>query len=455
MKRWNNSLKANHMVWIKFKNNSLNVGICTFMLLLMTSKTGSAQIKLTLKDAISKGLGEAYSLQQNRILVENAKLRNSLGFSGALPTISGGISQNGQMNSIRQELLNGTIIDRRNALSQTFNANALLNLTLYNGGRIKNTKLGLQSAELLATLTLTKAQIDVAANIALGFYDLMRKKALKAALEKTVEVSREKLKVVQLREKVGLMPSLDVYQAEVELNTNELLLADQQLIIEQAEIELKRLLQIPQNDAIVLDGKIEVDSTLTFTQMESAILKNPDVDIASELTKAAGYQAKQIEALRMPTLGFSANYTFNRNQNQAGFSLLSQSLGPSAVIGLNIPIYAGNTLQRNAKIAQQQVKIAGINEQQVKTNQEAALAKLFSSYKNEVVQTKKQQRNFELSQQLLDGNLKRLNANQITLSDFTETQRSYEVAAYNLFNHLYLGKVAEIELKRLSGITDF
>jgi len=439
----------------RIKNRATNICINLWICIVSMQLSATAQTKITLKDAINKGLGVEYSLQQNKILLENVKLRNSLGFAGALPTISGGISQNGQMNSLRQELLNGIVIDRKNALSQTFNANALLNMTLYNGGRIKNTKLGLQSAEQLATLTLTKAQIDVAANIALGFYDVLRKKALKAALEKTVEVSREKLKVVQLREKVGLLPALDVYQAEVELNTNELLLADQQQIIEQAEIELKRLLQIPQNDTIVLDGKIEVDSTLAYAQMESAILKNPDVDIASELTKAAGYQAKQIEALRMPTLGFSANYTFNRNQNQAGFSLLSQSLGPSAVIGLNIPIYAGNTLQRNAKIAQQQIKIAAINEQQIKTNQEAALAKLFSSYKNEVVQTKKQQRNYELSRQLLDGNLKRLNANQITLSDFTETQRSYEVAAYNLFNHLYLGKVAEIELKRLAGKADF
>ena len=448
-------MNANRFEWMKIKDRYTYICISLWICIVLMQSPATAQTKLTLKDAISKGLGVEYGLQQNKILIENAKLRNSLGFAGALPTISGGISQNGQMNSLRQELLNGIVIDRKNALSQTFNANALLNMTLYNGGRIKNTKLGLQSAEQLATLTLTKAQSDVAANIALGFYDVMRKKALKAALEKTVEVSREKLKVVQLREKVGLVPALDVYQAEVELNTNELLLADQQLIIEQAEIELKRLLQIPQNDAIVLDGKIEVDSTLTFAQMESAILKNPDVEIASELTKAAGYQAKQIEALRMPTLGFSANYTFNRNQNQAGFSLLSQSLGPSAVIGLNIPIYAGNTLQRNAKIAQQQMQISAINELQLKTNQEAALAKLFSSYKNEVVQTKKQQRNFELSQQLLDGNLKRLNANQITLSDFTETQRSYEVAAYNLFNHLYLGKVAEIELKRLAGKADF
>ncbi len=448
-------MNANRFELMKVKNKYTYICINFWICIQLMQLSATAQTKLTLKDAINKGLGVEYGLQQNKILLENAKLRNSLGFAGALPTISGGISQNGQMNSLRQELLNGIVIDRKNALSQTFNANALLNMTLYNGGRIKNTKLGLQSAEQLATLTLTKAQIDVAANIALGFYDVMRKKALKVALEKTVEVSRKKLKVVQLREKVGLVPALDVYQAEVELNTNELLLADQQLIIEQAEIELKRLLQIPQNDAIVLDGKIEVDSTLTFAQMESAILKNPDVEIASELTKAAGYQAKQIEALRMPTLGFSANYTFNRNQNQAGFSLLSQSLGPSAVIGLNIPIYAGNTLQRNAKIAQQQIQISAINELQLKTNQEAALAKLFSSYKNEVVQTKKQQRNFELSQQLLDGNLKRLNANQITLSDFTETQRSYEVAAYNLFNHLYLGKVAEIELKRLAGKADF
>ena len=448
-------MNANRFEWMKIKNKYTYICISLWICIVLMQSPATAQTKLTLKDAISKGLGVEYGLQQNKILIENAKLRNSLGFAGALPTISGGISQNGQMNSLRQELLNGIVIDRKNALSQTFNANALLNMTLYNGGRIKNTTVGRHSAEQLATLTLTKAQIDVAANIALGFYDVMRKKALKAALEKTVEVSREKLKVVQLREKVGLVPALDVYQAEVELNTNELLLADQQLIIEQAEIELKRLLQIPQNDAIVLDGKIEVDSTLTFAQMESAILKNPDVEIASELTKAAGYQAKQIEALRMPTLGFSANYTFNRNQNQAGFSLLSQSLGPSAVIGLNIPIYAGNTLQRNAKIAQQQMQISAINELQLKTNQEAALAKLFSSYKNEVVQTKKQQRNFELSQQLLDGNLKRLNANQITLSDFTETQRSYEVAAYNLFNHLYLGKVAEIELKRLAGKADF
>jgi outer membrane protein TolC len=439
----------------KIENGYMHIFINLGIVFIVAQQSAFAQTKINLKDAINKGLGVEYGLMQSKILLENAKLRNTYGFAGALPTISGGISQNGQMNSIRQELLNGIIIDRRNALSQTLNANALLNMTLYNGGRIKNTKLGLQSAEQLAILTLTKAQIDVAANIALAFYDVLRKNALKAALEKSIAVSKEKLKVVQLREKVGLVSALDVYQAEVELNTNELLLADQQLIIEQAEIELKRLLQIPQNDAIVLDGKIEVDSTLTFAQLESAILKNPDVEIASELTKAAGYQAKQIEALRMPTLGFSANYTFNRNQNQAGFSLLSQSLGPSAVIGLNIPIYAGNTLQRNVKIARQEMQISAINELQLKTNQEAALAKLFSSYKNEVVQTKKQQRNYELSQQLLDGNLKRLNANQITLSDFTETQRSYEVAAYNLFNHLYLGKVAEIELKRLAGKSDF
>ena len=135
-------MNINRFEWMKIKNRYTYICISLWICIVLMQSPATAQTKLTLKDAISKGLGAEYGLQQNKILLENAKLRNSLGFAGALPTISGGISQNGQMNSLRQELLNGIVIDRKNALSQTFNANALLNMTLYNGGRIKNTKLG-------------------------------------------------------------------------------------------------------------------------------------------------------------------------------------------------------------------------------------------------------------------------------------------------------------------------
>jgi outer membrane protein TolC len=66
-------------------------------------------------------------------------------------------------------------------------------------------------------------------------------------------------------------------------------------------------------------------------------------------------------------------------------------------------------------------------------------------------QIKTEQKNYELSNRLLELALQRFRLKQATIVDVKNAQQSFEASGYRLVNLNFAAKSAEIELKRLAN----
>jgi len=77
--------------------------------------------------------------------------------------------------------------------------------------------------------------------------------------------------------------------------------------------------------------------------------------------------------------------------------------------------------------------------------------KTFQSYISNLRQLETQQKNYDLSLQLLDLVLQRFQLRQATIIDVKQAQQTFENAGYQLINLSYAAKAAEIQLRKLTN----
>ena len=83
-------------------------------------------------------------------------------------------------------------------------------------------------------------------------------------------------------------------------------------------------------------------------------------------------------------------------------------------------------------------------------DQQAVATKTYQTYITSREQMNTQEQTLQLSKQLVDLTLKRYELNSATSVEVREAQKSYEDASFRMINLIYLAKIAEIELLRLS-----
>ena len=81
----------------------------------------------------------------------------------------------------------------------------------------------------------------------------------------------------------------------------------------------------------------------------------------------------------------------------------------------------------------------------------AQVVKSYQSYTATLQQIQTEQKNYELSNQLLGLTLQRFSLKQATIVDVKNAQQSFELSGYRLVNLNFTAKAAEIELKRLAN----
>ena len=119
-------------------------------------------------------------------------------------------------------------------------------------------------------------------------------------------------------------------------------------------------------------------------------------------------------------------------------------------MGVTVPIYNGSAYKRQQQTAAINTENAKLKKESSLNDQQAAATKTYQSYITSREQMKTQEKTLQLSKQLVNLTLKRYELNSATAVEVREAQKSYEDAAFRMINLVYLAKVAEIELLRLS-----
>jgi outer membrane protein len=409
--------------------------------------------RLTLDDAIGIALKNSLGMQIAKNNVSIADIYNSYGIAGGLPLISATGSDVQQSNNLKQVYSNpANNKNSTNAPSNNLTAGLAASELVYNGDRVKTAKQRLGVIETQTREQLSSRAIFVTYNVMLKYYDIVRQQGYAKTLQSSIEVSKEKLNIVKAQQGVGMANNADLFQSQVDLNTQLQNLQAQQLVVDQDKTDLLTLLTLNPDSAIAVDDTILVDRTLQLPVILSGVQSNPDIAAADQQVTIDRFIEKETGAFRYPSLYLEGGYNFSRNQNAQGFSLLNLNYGPYAGATVNIPIFNGNIYRKQQQVAGINTQNALLTKDTLLLNYTANAVKNWQAYTNNLQQLETAKANYDLSRKLLDLVLQRFQLRQATIVDVKNAQESFENAGFLLTNVSFAAKSAEILLKRYANL---
>jgi len=435
---------------------NLNISIKIACLLLLTGSpaichNGADSLQITLDEAISIALKNSLEIQIAKNDVEANTLLNNYGVAGGLPTINGNASNTEQIQNITQELQTGAGTQRRGAEGNNTSAGITASLLLYNGKRVVATKKRLAELQYQSSEVLNSQIQNTIAAVMTSYYDVVRQLSYINTVKFSIVASQKRLEIIEVRKAAGMANNADLFQAQIDLNTLNQTLINQQLAVDVAKSELLRLLTLDPKSPVAIKDTILVEQGLKIENVLDKLTANADVKAADNQIRISELIVRETAALRYPTVRLNLGYNYTRNQSTAGFTLLNKVTAPSAGITLAVPIYNGGAFKRQKQVAEINTSSAKTQKQVLLRDYSAQAMKMFQTYQSSLEQLESQKANYKLSQQLLDLTLQRFQLIQATIIDVREAQRSFEEAGYRLINLNYAAKSSEIELKRLTN----
>ncbi|MFM2359704.1 MAG: hypothetical protein RLY16_1697, partial [Bacteroidota bacterium] len=140
-----------------------------------------------------------------------------------------------------------------------------------------------------------------------------------------------------------------------------------------------------------------------------------------------------------------------RNKSEAGFTLLNQNYGPTAAIGIAIPIFTGGVVKNQLKVADIQIKNQDLSIKELKQQIRSAFNSAFNNYNNGNKLAKMEETNLELIRENNLINMERFKKLSITSVELRQVQLNFTDAQTRRINALYQAKVAEASMKLLCG----
>ncbi|MGI4737635.1 MAG: TolC family protein [Janthinobacterium lividum] len=407
---------------------------------------------LTLHEALQTALKNSLDIQisQNNVAVQG--LQNTLGFAGGLPTLGVNLSNNVVINNTNQEFNTGLSTTRTGARSSQYTAGLAGSYLLYNGGYVVANRARLDELQKISELQLNSTVQNVLGDVSLKYYAVVQQQRYIRTLEASAELSRQKLRLIEARQAVGLANNADRFQAQLDLNAQLQTQQQQALAAQQAKADLLRALTLDLTIPIALEDSIPVDRSLRWADIETSLVRNPALLAADRQVRVNELLVRVAQANRYPALGLNAGSNFARNQNAVGTTLFNQSYGPYAGLGISVPIYSGGVNKRLVDVARVNTKTAELQSSALQKNYQLNARKAWLAYEQTLILVDTAEQNYTTARRLLNLVQLRLSAGLSTLVDVKLAQQSYEDAGYRLVNYRYNAKSAEITLRQLAAL---
>ncbi|MCU0470266.1 MAG: TolC family protein [Arcicella sp.] len=432
--------------------NIITKNILYITAFLTVSIRGFSQEKMTLNQAIEIALKNNLDIQITKNSLTVAGINNHIGVAGKLPTVTGTANTNEQITSLNQELSNGTTTNRNSVVSNNTNMGVTASMLLYNGGRVIATKKRLEELQHLSQDQLNATIQNTIADVSVRYFTVVQQQNIIGTLNQSIEVSKQKLALIEARKSAGLSNDAEMLQAQLDLNNQIQALDNQQIIIEQSKYDLLRSLVLPPNSEINIKDSIVVDKALQWENIQVSLKNNPNLVTADTQIGINKTIEREVFARRFPTVNLNTGYNYNLNQSSAGFTLLNQLFGPFLGINVSVPIYTGTNNIRQVRVAKINTENAKLQREVINQNLKNTAAKAWESYIGNLKLIEAEQRNYTLAQKLLSVITQRFQLGQSTIIDVKQAQQSFENSGFRLNNLSYNAKIAEVTLKQLANL---
>ncbi|MBC8182005.1 TolC family protein [candidate division KSB1 bacterium] len=405
-----------------------------------------AQEKLTLEDAIGIALKNNHQINIAR---NNAEIDNNnvnIGNTNLLPRIDASTSANYQDSSTPS----GS--EMTSAASTLNTAQLQVSYTLFDGFnnilQFNRLKISGKIGDLEARNAIEKTLFQVSNgyyNSALAWENLTIAKEL-------LTISKERVERAKKRSTYGQANTIEVLSAQVDLNSDSVVVVNAKLFWQQSRRDLILLLNIEQNREFEVDTEVTFTNNMKLSELNNFALKNN----ASYLSAINRYKQSKIDlkiarASYSPQLSVQTSYGYSQSNPDFDLNLNdpTKTFRAGATLSLNLFNGFKNNIQRqNAQI--------GVNSQKL-ASEEARLELVnivtnsYEAYQNSLIVLKLEQKNLEVAELNFKRTQELFNLGQVTTTQFREAQLNLIRAKNSISTAKFEAKLYEIDLLRLSG----
>jgi outer membrane protein TolC len=412
-----------------------------------------AQELITIESAVKIALENNYEIKiaSNNSIINTTNV--AIGNAGMLPTVAATITANNRVQNSSQTLQSGVVNSLDNAKNNSLNYGVNLDWTVFDGFKMFAKFDQLKELQKLGETQLKQIILTKISDVTTTYFDLVQQQQQLKALDSTIVISNQRLALAQNRFVIGKASKLEVLNAQVDLNTDQVAFLKQKELYTNTKIMMNQILaRDTKTDFKVIDT-IQVDSALELNELGALAQKqNPQLVAQIISNKVAELQLKQVKANRYPTVHLNTGYNLTETQASLGFATATSAKGFNYGFSAALPIFDGLAQNRNEKIAQLQIDNSRLTIDQQKLALESQLAMSYRTYLTNLELIQLEDKNEAIAKQNLAITLDKFKIGTITTLEFRTAQLNYVNAKVRNSNAQFQAKLSEIALKELAGI---
>lgn len=428
----------------------------SLILFLFCLAKSNAQEVLTIEDAMKIALENNFEIKIAKNNTKISETNVTIGNAGMLPVATASITDNNGITNSSQTRQDGTSTSLNNAKNSSLNYGVSLGWTVFDGMKMFARLDQLKELQKLGDSQLKQTVLVKIGQVNSSYYDLVQQQQQLSALDTTIVISKQRLTLAQNRFSIGKASKLEVLNAQVDLNTDQVTLLRQKESYANAKILLNQYLaRDPKIDFKVVDLVTVDDKLILANLMELAQKQNPALESQVINKRIAELQLKQVKADRYPVVNLTSGYNFSDSQSSLGFTSSTSSRGLNYGFNATLNIFDGFNQHRNEKVAKLQIENTQIAIEQQNMILNTQLSTAFQTYLTNLELIDLEEDNEAIAKQNLDITLDKFRIGTITTLDFRTAQLNYVNAKVRYSNAQYEAKLSEIALKELAGNINF
>lgn len=421
---------------------------------LFSSTSLIAQEVLDMNDVIRIGLENNYDLKIVRNEEKISDNNVTLGNAGFLPTLGLSSGYNIRDNSADNIPLGGERTDALTTGTQTFDASVNLNWTIFEGFKVQTNYKRLKELQTVGELSTRLSIEDFIANISAEYYNLVQQTQHLNNLQQAVDLSRERLRIVEARYQIGSFSRLDLQQAKVDFNTDSSQLIQQYEVLHSSRIRLNELMGSHDAEKMfkAADSTINVNRLLQKDDLYADMMQNnTTLLLAVKNKRLSELDLKTLQSQNYPYLRLNGSYGFTHYNYNNGTFDQQRNWGPSAGVTLGFNLFDGFNRKREQKNARIRIDNQELQMDRQKLYLQSDFANMWLAYQNNIQLAMLEKESLENAQLNYDIAMERYLLGDLSGILLREAQVSLLNAEQRLVSAQYRTKLYEISLMQISG----
>jgi outer membrane protein len=404
-------------------------------LVTLASRAPAQTTPLTLERALSEVETVNLSVLSNREFIGQAQESAVRTRSALLPAVSGRADQ--------------TRARRSTGTSNSFSAAVGASMTIFDLQQYRTLQAARKAIEV-SRLDFEGVVQGVLASIATLYFEHVRDRAFDRVIESNIERAEVLLNLARNQLRAGVATQIDVTRAEAELVTQQQAKLRQETVVVNSGLRIKVLLNLDLGAELALEDfrvRRELDLSVQNVPLDDVLEKRAEYRAALAALDQARLSRRAADAGRMPTIGVDGSVGISSETPLDDDDEYSWSAG----IGLNLPIWEGNRIRADQRIAasrerQQEYELADLRNQIG-----AELRNSVYSVMSQIAQIEVAEKNLVLAEEELRLARVRYEQGVADNRELIDAENRYTTASFNLVDALFSYHAARVELARVRG----